>query len=80
MTAAQEIYPGVMVDPEVVHGMPVIKGTRISVALALGQLAGGVSFEEMEREYGLTADQLRAAIGYAAQFVASETVYAVASE
>ena len=80
MAATHEIYPGVMVDPEVVHGTPVITGTRIPVALALGQLAGGVTFEEMEREYGLTAEQLRAAIGYAAQLVASETVYPVASE
>ncbi len=77
---AAEIYPGVIVDPEVVHGKPVIAGTRIPVALVLGQLAGGVSFEELEREYGVTRQQAHAALGYAAQLVASETVYAVASE
>ena len=62
---AIEIYPGVTVDAEVVHGKPVISGTRISVSLVLGQLAAGVSYEELEREYGLSREQAQAAIGYA---------------
>jgi uncharacterized protein (DUF433 family) len=77
---ATEIYPGVSVDPEVVHGKPVISGTRIPVSLVLGQLAAGVSYEELEREYGLSKEQAQAAIGYAAQLVASESVYVVATE
>lgn len=80
MTQTTEIYPGIVVDPEVVHGKPVIAGTRIPVVLVLGQLAGGVSFDELRQEYGLTDDQIRAAIGYAAQVVSTETVYAVAAE
>ena len=62
---AQEIYPGISVDAKVVHGKPVISGTRIPVSLVLGQLAGGVTYEELEREYGLTTDQVHAALGYA---------------
>ncbi len=77
---AQEIYPGISVDVEVVHGKPVISGTRIPVSLVLGQLAGGVTYDDLQREYGLTAEQVHAALGYAAQIVASETVYAVAIE
>jgi uncharacterized protein (DUF433 family) len=80
MAQAEEIYPGVVVDPEIIHGKPVIAGTRIPVALVLGQLSAGVNFEDLEREYGLTREQAQAALGYAAQLVASETVYAVASE
>jgi len=80
MTHTGEIYPGVVVDPEIVHGKPVIAGTRVPVALVLGHLAAGVTMEEMEREYGLSVKQVRDALGYAAQLVASESVYAVASE
>lgn len=80
MAQAGEIFPGVVVDPEIVHGKPIIAGTRVPVALVLGQLAGGVSYEEMEREYGLKREQVLTALGYAAQLVASETVYAVAGE
>ena len=76
MEKAQQIYPGVVVDPEVVHGKPVLAGTRIPVALVLGQLAAGVDFEELEREYGVTRQEALAAIGYAAQLVGSEVVYA----
>src|SRR5258707_15892153 len=77
MEAAQQIYPGIVVDPQVVHGKPVLAGTRIPVALVLGQLAAGVDFEDLEREYGVTRQQALAALGYAAQLVASESVYAV---
>jgi uncharacterized protein (DUF433 family) len=76
MRTAYQIYPGVVVDPEVVHGKPVLAGTRIPVALVLGQLAAGVDFDELEREYGVTRQQASAALGYAAQLVASESVYA----
>ena len=80
MAEATEIYPGVVVDPAIIHGKPVIAGTRITVALALGQLAAGVSFEELEREYGLTREQAQAALMSASQLVASEEVYAGVSE
>ncbi len=77
---ATEIYPGITVDTQVIHGKPAIRGTRIPVALVLGQLAGGASYDELEREYGLTTEQVQTALGYAAQLVASETIYAVATD
>lgn len=77
---AAEIYPGITVDAQVIHGKPAISGTRIPVSLVLGQLASGVSHEELFREYGLTTKQIEAALGYAAQLVASETIYAVSGE
>jgi uncharacterized protein (DUF433 family) len=63
MTQGGEIAPGIVVDPEVVHGKPVIAGTRIPVALVLGQLAG-VSYDELEREYGLQKQQALDALAY----------------
>ena len=80
MTQRGEIAPGIVVDPEVVHGKPVIAGTRIPVALVLGQLAAGVSYDELQREYGLERKQVQDALAYAADLVASESVYAVAGE
>lgn len=80
MVQTGEVFPGVVVDPELLHGKPVLTGTRIPVTLVLGQLAGGVSFEELEQEYGVTREQAQTALAYAAQIVASESVYAVAGE
>lgn len=77
MARSNEIFPGVVVDAQVMHGKPVLAGTRIPVSLVLGQLAGGLSFEELEREYGVTRAQAQDALGYAAQIVASESVFPV---
>jgi uncharacterized protein (DUF433 family) len=66
MTQGGEIAPGIVVDPEIVHGKPVIAGTRIPVALILGQLAAGVGDDELEREYGLSKQQVQDALAYAA--------------
>jgi len=52
----------IVIDPGICHGKPVIRGTRTPVAIVLGSLAGGMSFEAIERQYGLTADDIRAAL------------------
>lgn len=72
----KEVFPGVTVDEQVVHGRPVVAGTRVPVESVVGELAGGSSFEEVKADYHLTDEQLRAALGYAAQILSSTTVYA----
>ena len=54
-----------MIDPKICHGKPVIRGTRMPVALVVGSLAGGMSFEEVEREYTLTHEDNCAALRFA---------------
>lgn len=75
-----EVLPGVVVDRRVMHGVPVIAGTRIPVQLVVGQLAGGENIEAVEEAYDLTDVQIRAALAYAADRVAAESVYPVARE
>ena len=70
-----ELYPGVISDPNILGGKPVIKGTRVPVSLVLGKLAGGMSIEEVMYEYYLNLERIRAALGYAAQRVAEEDIY-----
>jgi uncharacterized protein (DUF433 family) len=57
----------VVVDPKICHGKPVIRGTRMPVALVVGSLAGGMSFEEVQREYDLSIDDIRAALKFAGE-------------
>ena len=53
-------------DPEIVHGKPRVKGTRIPVSLILGHLAAGESAESIISEYpGLTREQIAACLDYA---------------
>ena len=52
--------------PEVLCGKPRLNGTRISVALILGFLASGASFEEIIDEYpDITREQIAACLDYA---------------
>lgn len=73
---AVELYPGVISDPQILGGKPVIKGTRVPVALVLGKLAGGLSPDEVCHEYYLTEEGFRAALGYAAQQIDRDLIYA----
>ena len=49
-------------DPAIHHGKLVIRGTSVPVAIVVGSLAGGMTFEDVQREYDLTFDQIRAAL------------------
>ena len=69
-----ELYPGVVSDPNILGGKPVIKGTRVPVSLVLGKLAGGMSVEEVMYEYYLNLEAVRAALGYAAQRLADHSI------
>ncbi len=55
----------IIIDPEIQHGKPVIKGTRVTVARIIGGLAGGMKREEIMREYELGEEDIRAALNYA---------------
>ncbi|HLQ29685.1 MAG TPA: DUF433 domain-containing protein [Ktedonobacteraceae bacterium] len=72
---AVELYPGVISDPNILGGKPVIKGTRVPVALVLGKLAGGMSIDEVMYEYYLNLEGIRATLGYAAQRLTEEVIY-----
>jgi uncharacterized protein (DUF433 family) len=62
----------IVIDPKICHGKPVIRGTRMPISLIVGSLAGGMGFEEVEREYTLTRAQIRAALKFAGELVDQE--------
>lgn len=67
--------PTVDIDPGVMFGKPVIRGTRIPVELILRKLAAGQTPEEILQQHPrLTLDGIRAAQEYAADVVASQRV------
>ncbi|MDB6158089.1 MAG: hypothetical protein JWO04_1795 [Gammaproteobacteria bacterium] len=65
----------IVLDPAVVHGRPVIRGTRLPVTVVVGSLAGGMSFEEVQREYDVTADDIRAALKFVADLAEQESFH-----
>jgi len=69
MTLAERIT----VDPAVMGGRPCVRGLRVSVGTVVGLLAAGRSNDEILALYPyLEADDIRAALEYAAWRVASQ--------
>ena len=69
----QELIERISLDPKVMGGKPVIKGTRLTVEFILGLLAHGATSAEILEEYdGLTAEDLRACFLFATKSL-SET-------
>jgi uncharacterized protein (DUF433 family) len=62
----------IVIDPAICHGKPIVKGTRVPVAIIVGSLAGGMSFEQVATEYDVTPEDIRAALAYAGKLVEQE--------
>lgn len=61
------------INPEIMGGKPVIRGTRIPVELILRKLGAGMSSEEILGDHPrLALDDIRAAQAFAADYLADE--------
>jgi len=69
---AKQIKERIVIDPEIQHGKPVIRGTRVPVTRIVGGLAGGMTKEEIMREYGVAEEDIEAALYYATKLIESE--------
>ena len=68
----RELSPGIISDPEILGGKPTVKGHRIAVSQLLAQLAGGATLQELQDDYQLSDDELRAVLLFAAQTVSEK--------
>ncbi len=66
----------IIIDPEIMVGKPVVKGTRIPVELVLKRLAQDLNVETLLKAYPrLTIEDIRACIEYAQGLVEGEVIY-----
>ncbi|ODS41023.1 hypothetical protein BEH94_07315 [Candidatus Altiarchaeales archaeon WOR_SM1_SCG] len=70
----EKLTERIVIDPKVMHGKPVIMGTRVPVEIVLGSLAGGMEVKEVCNEYGLKREDVLAAIDYATKIISNEDV------
>ncbi len=67
----------IAIDPNIMLGKPIIKGTRIPVYVVLNLLGEGLTFEEIVQQYpDLTKQDILAAVKFAAKFTNFEEVEA----
>lgn len=74
MMTDQQLLERIVVNPKVLAGKPVIKGTRLSVEYILNLLAHGASSTEILREYnGLSPEDIQACILFASKSLSNIT-------
>lgn len=62
----------IVIDPDIHHGEPCIRGTRIPVAVILGSLAQGLTPDTLINEYpSITYEDIQACLAYAADVIRS---------
>ena len=62
----------IIIDPEIQHGKPVLRGTRVPITRIVAGLAGGMTKEEIIQEYEVTEEDISAALHYASELIESE--------
>jgi uncharacterized protein (DUF433 family) len=68
----------ITLNPDILVGKPVIKGTRLAVEFIIDLLAQGWSIDEILRNYpGITVMDIQACLCYASASLKSEKVYAI---
>jgi uncharacterized protein (DUF433 family) len=71
----------ITIDPKVMTGKPVIRGTRLTVQYILGLLAHGATVDEILHEYdGLTKEDILACLEYASKTLENTTFMPLTAE
>lgn len=66
------------VNPKVMMGKPVIKGTRITVEIILEKLSYGMTFLDILHAYpSLNEEKIKAALAFAAESLKGDMIYPV---
>jgi len=70
------VHPRIVLDPTVLAGKPVIRGTRLSVEFIIGLMADGRSEADILANYpGVAHDDIIACLAYARDTLSSERVF-----
>ncbi|MGH7456757.1 MAG: DUF433 domain-containing protein [bacterium] len=75
MYSIDQLLERISINPKVMVGKPVIRGTRIPVELIVKMMAQGITEEEILKEYPrLEPEDIRAALAYASTILSNEEV------
>jgi len=73
----EKLLKRIVINPKIMLGKPVIKGTRLTVEIIVEKIAYGETIEDLKRDYPfITENDVKAALLYAAKRLANEEVYA----
>ncbi len=70
----------IVIDPDVCHGQPVVRGLRYPVEMILELLGSGMTHQEILEDYGdLEAEDLLAVLQYAAKLSKTKSIVDIAA-
>ena len=70
----KELLNRIVIDPKIMVGKPIIKGTRLTVQYILGLLAQGMTVEEIIQEYkNVTKEDILACFSFVRDALANTT-------
>jgi uncharacterized protein (DUF433 family) len=70
----------IVINPSILVGKPIIKGTRISVEFVIGLLGQGWTVEQVLEEYDhLKLEDIQACLSYASEVLSSEKIYPISA-
>ena len=73
-----ELLRRIVIDPKIMLGKPIIRGTRLPVEIIIEKIAYGATFNELRKDYPFLSDEdVKAALLYAARSLAHEEVIEV---
>jgi len=73
----EKLLKRIVINPKIMHGKPLIKGTRLKVEIIVEKISYGETIEDLKRDYlFITENDVKAALLYAAKRLANEEVYA----
>jgi len=69
----------IVLHPNILHGKPRIRGTRIAISMVLELVEAGIPFAEIQRKYypQLSEEDIRVCIQYARQLIDNEEIHFV---
>ena len=71
----EELFERIVINPKVMVGKPIVKGTRIPVDMIVKLMAQGMTVKEILEDYpNLTKEDIKAALLYSAEVVSGEIV------
>ena len=69
-----------MIDPEILSGKPVVRGSRIAAEFVIGLMAAGMSESEILENYpGLQHEDILACLAYAGQLAREWKTYPISA-
>jgi uncharacterized protein (DUF433 family) len=78
MKSEEELLERIVINPKVMVGKPIVRGTRITVELVLKLLSQGLSVKEILKDYPhLSKQDISAVLLYAAKVASEEEIYPI---